>query len=686
MALLLSLILFSQIQFSSAQGVRTVPGKFQHERIINPGGPGPNRLLIDAVLLAGTDSPWQFSRRVAGSERAAMIIASGGLPDLRIYDSTNREVPYLLISPPVPEPKWLNGRLAPAALTKTTSGFTLDFGRALLMDRLQLSGFAAPFVKRCIVDASNDFRHWKRLRNDATIFDLPSEKLRQPEIEFEQGEYRYLKVIFDDSASPRISMPRFASARLISAGSLPPRLEVPIRFERRESEPEVSRYRLRLPGPNLPITAINISADGGNVLRQARIIEGRLSGGEMVPTLLGTATLRREVRGELSAAEMSVAITPPQEAQLDLMIEDGNNPPLEITQISAVFAYLPWIYFDSVGKTPLIARYGSADFKAPRYDLEAARGSASKVKTVEATWGEESETKPVAESPAGNETLGTGSKIDLGSFRYARLIVAGKPELCALRLDAAVLAHSRSNLEDLRIAGPDGRQISYLIENEDEPLLLDLPPLRKTRAPNPSVSEKRIAADTRSYYLLRLPYQNLPPGRLVFTTSARVFRRNVSILIEKNPFNERQEPWTESVAESTWAHADPETAAQALTLRIPSLKTAEAMVVVDEGDNSPLPVTSVSLLLPAHRLRFFRGSEAGLKLYYGRTDLDAPRYDLAILAPRLVGAAAEEISLGPEVKVVAVETKPLSSMFFWGILISAVAVLLILISRLVKKT
>ena len=144
----------------------------------------------------------------------------------------------------------------------------------------------------------------------------------------------------------------------------------------------------------------------------------------------------------------------------------------------------------------------------------------------------------------------------------------------------------------MRIAGSDGRQIPYLVENEDEPLSLDLPPLEKIQAPHSGEGKKRNSTGTRSYYRLRLPYQNLPPARLVFTTSAQIFRRNLDILIENNPFNERQEPWTESIAEATWVHADKETAAPAVTLRIPSLKTAEAMLVVEEGDNSPIPITS----------------------------------------------------------------------------------------------
>ncbi len=683
LAFAVSLFLF-QLQPGLGQAARPAPDKFRYERAIIPGGTGPNRLLIDTVLLAGGNSLWQFYNERAGSERVPMTIATGGLADLRIYDSLNRELPYLMILPPSPEPSWLNGHLSPVAPTKKTSGFQVDLGRSLLMDRLRLAGLTAPFVKRCILEASNDAYHWDRLRDDATIFDLPAEKLTLMEIEFEQGEYRYLKVTWDDSASARISLPRSASARLLSAGSLPPRLGTPLQFERRGSEPGVSRYRLRLPGPRLPITEIRLSANGEHILRQARITEGRLSGGEIVPNVLGTATLRREVRGELYAAEMSILIAPPQEAILDLTIDDENNPPLEITGISAFFAYLPWIYFESVDGKPLTAHFGYPDLNPPHYDLEAARVSAAKAKTAEAHWGKDLRSKASAESPGDNGVPGVGSVIDLGGFRYARGISGGKPGLSALPLDAASLAHSR--MADLRIAASDGHQIPYLLERADEPLSLELPALEKTVAPRPDASGRRSGTGSLSYYRLRLPYQGLPPARLVFTTSARVFQRNLYILIERNPLDVRQESWTKSIAQALWSHGDPETPAPALVLNIPTLKTAEALVVVEEGDNSPLPITSARLLLPAYRMRFFRESKSNLKLYYGREELGAPRYDLAILAPRLMGAAAEELSMDPEGVASAQTAKPLSVKLFWGILIAAVFVLLTLIARLVKKS
>lgn len=280
--------------------------------------------------------------------------------------------------------------------------------------------------------------------------------------------------------------------------------------------------------------------------------------------------------------------------------------------------------------------------------------------------------------------LNAGSAIDLGSFRYARKIATGKVGLNSLLLDAEVLAHSR--IADLRIAGADRRQIPYVLEKAEEPLILDLPALEKIDAPRSNSFAKNKETDTCSYYRLRFPFSNLPSSRLVLATSLTVFQRHLSIRIEKNPFNDRQQSWTESIAESEWACALKDKPAPALILEIPSLKTAELMIVVDEGDNSPIPITSVKLLLPSYRLRFFRESQTDLNLYYGNSSLDTPRYDLAILAPHLTGSAAEEIHLGTGITVVPAKTQPTASKIFWVILIAAVLALLVLIVRLSKKS
>jgi len=654
---------------------------FRYERVAMPGGPGPNRLEIDVPLLAAASPFQQLTSQTTADSQEKMIIARGGLSDLRIYDSANREVPYLLVAPQTREPRWSEGHVLPVAATNKTSGFETDLGRPLPVDALRLSGIPAPFLKRVRLEGSGDRSHWTVLVQEGTLFDLSAEKLKRLELDFEPGECRYLRITWDDSASARLPLPASVSARLASPGTLPPPLRVPLQFERRASEPGVSRYQLRLPGARLPITAIELIAAGANVLRKARVTEGRISQGEVAPETLGFATLWHSVHATTAAAELRIPITAPQEAQLELTITDGDNPPLDFTGMTAVFAYLPWIYFESRGKEPLTARFGRPDLAAPQYDLEAMRDAISEVRTAKASWGDLREMKPVVESQVSSTIPLAGAPIDVSSFRFSRKIPRSKSGLNALLLDAEVLAHT--NLSDLRIVGADGRQIPYLLERQEEPVPVNLPALEKI--PRPAAGNES-ATGSPSYYRLRLPYANLPAARLVLTTSARVFRRDVRILIEKNPADERQESWTEGVAEATWSHANPETPAPPLILQIPSLQTAEARLVVEEGDNSALPIESARLLLPSYRLRFFRETDADLTLYYGRSDLSAPRYDLALIAPRLTGEAAEEISFSPENSESAqTEAQALQTKFFWIILAAAAIALFALIARLLKK-
>jgi hypothetical protein len=654
---------------------------FRFERIIVPGGAGPNRLDIDVPLLAGGSSFRDLSRDVSDPGQQPLIVARNGLSDLRIYDARNREVPYLLIAPPRIAPRWAEARLLAAAPAKKSSGFEMDFGRPLAIDCLHVTGIPAPFMKRLRLEGSGDRSRWTVLAEDGTLFDMPAEKLSRLELEFESGTYRYLRVTWDDATSARVSQPAACSARLVTAGALPPALRVDLQYERRRGEPGVSRYRVRLPGAHLPVTAIELACAGGNVLRQARISEGRLANDEIAPQMLGLATLWHTVKAGSATAVLRIPIAAPEEAALELTIQDGDNPPLDLKGISAVFAYLPWIYFESPGTESLTARYGDPGLAAPQYDLEAMRTSAAKQPTVRARWGELKTSELRAEADAGM-AVSSGAAVDVGSFRTVRPIPAGRIGLNALLLDAAVLAHS--DMSDLRIVAPDGRQIPYLLEKRDEPLAVDLPTLAKTGAPAAGDNRGVTASATRSYYRVLLPYPNLPPARLVLTTGARIFRRSLHLMSEKDRQDLRQESGSVEIAAAGWSHADPDASAPPLVLRLPSLKTAEALLIVDEGDNSPLKIDAPRLLLPGYRLRFFRESDSDLKLCYGNDRLALPRYDLALLAPRLIGAPAEEISFAPEDSAykTAAGRKPLQGILFWSILGAAVVILLLLIARL----
>jgi hypothetical protein len=111
----------------------------------------------------------------------------------------------------------------------------------------------------------------------------------------------------------------------------------------------------------------------------------------------------------------------------------------------------------------------------------------------------------------------------------------------------------------------------------------------------------------------------------------------------------------------------------------------DLFLVVDEGDNAPLPLTKARLLLPSYRLRFYHTGDASVRLAYGRADLQSPQYDLALLAPRVMGATARELSAAPAPGTASASAESFASpRTFWFVLIGAVLVLLALIVRLIR--
>jgi hypothetical protein len=234
---------------------------------------------------------------------------------------------------------------------------------------------------------------------------------------------------------------------------------------------------------------------------------------------------------------------------------------------------------------------------------------------------------------------------------------------------------------DVRVIDVDGRQIPYLLERASEPLSVDVA-LERLDTPPRTLPPARGG---RTVYRMKLPYVGLPQTRLVLTTSARVFNRTVSVAVEREPDRHRRDRWLDTLTTNRWVHADQDAQAAPLEIAVPPLATTDALVIVDEGDNAPLPLGAARILLPSYRVRLYRGAGATLRLAYGRSDLDRPQYDLALLAPQVLGAPAMEIGAGEEPSSSSTTAPIVSPRVFWTVLSVSVVVLLGLIGRLLKK-
>ena len=672
---------------SSLPAQTPAPTPFRFERpIVTGADPGPRRLPLDIALVAA-GSPFSVRVRAAGDPDAGAV-ATGGLTDLRLFDAAGAEIPHLLVANPDAAPVWREASaILPVAAVETerqrTSGFEADLGKSVLVDRFRLDRLAPPFLKRLRLEGSGDRAHWTLLVDEGTMFDLPQPGLRQVELGFVPGSYRYFRVTWDDSRSGRIGPPPSASARIVAHVLPAPALTSPVIVERRPSEPGRSRFHLRLPGARLPIVALDLNVPPGHLMRDAEVYEARLTGAEATPALIGRGTLKRVEQESITAEALRIHIQTPIEPELDLVIDDGNNSPLDLRGVTARFAELPWIYFESEGT--VLARYGNAALPPPRYDLEAVRPSLRIDQVPEARWGEPRTRTDLdtQTSAAGLPTV--GAAIDATKFKYRREVPSGEPGMVAVRLDEAALAHSRgivSRFADVRLINEDGRQVPYLLERSSEPLSVDVMLERLDPVP-PSLR----TGSNETVYGIAWPHERLSSARLVLTTSTRVFRRRVSIATERRPDRLRRDAWVETLASAEWVNASQETAAPALTLPLPETEASRLLVVVDEGDNSVLPIASGRLLFPQYRLRFFRDGETMVRLAYGQPELSAPSYDLALLAPRLLGVSAMEVAAGAEpAEGGAPPASPLSPQVFWAVVVAAVVVLVFLIVRLLRTS
>ena len=622
----------------------TTAGGQQYERPIHVTSPGPQRLDLDLALRAG---------------------AAPGLADLRISDPIGREVPYLIVQPQPGDAEWIGTRVLPIPRTKTSSGLEADSGKPLLMDALRVEGVVAPFLKRVRIEGSGDRRRWTVLA-DTTVFDLPSQQLRRTEVEFVPSELRYLRLTWNDSSSAPVAGDVRIAARVHGSAvpSIP--LRAPIPFAKRPSEPGRSRYRLDLPAPSLPAVAIHVQLPAGDVFREVTVFEPRLSATEIVPLSLGHGQLRQAQRDGVTASASRIAIAAPRSRELELVINDNSNPPLAIELIEVELTPQPWVYFEAEPAGTYTAIYGDSKAEAPRHDLEAARPFVRRTRLAKATLQAEKRIEP-APSKSPPQLPVVGAVLDPSKFRVARPIGDASAGMSTLVLDADALARSRE-LSDIRIIDGKNRQIPFIVERRLEPLLIDVP-----------VGSGARENGNVSLYRLRLPFSTFPAGtKLVLSTSAGVFERAVDL---RDATDEGRDPRV--IASATWRHTDPSDLAPALTFEVPTQVARDLELRVVEGDNAALPLTAAQLVLPSVALRFVHPGTP-LTLLYGHDDIAPPRYDLALLAPRLFREPAQELKFASPVAEASEEKGGDERRFFWIAIVAIALVLMVLLARLLK--
>ncbi len=218
-----------------------------------------------------------------------------------------------------------------------------------------------------------------------------------------------------------------------------------------------------------------------------------------------------------------------------------------------------------------------------------------------------------------------GSVLPLVKWRWSRPVEGSG--WVRIPLDRDVLAHSRSDLADVRIVDALDQQVPFVLRNTG----------REALWPNVTFTREEQGRDS----LIRVPVgvDDAAVGTVRLRTSREVFSRTVTILRDRGTM-------TEPLRSVTWAGTDQ---GVELAIALNQVVGAELLVRIDNGDNAPLEIADVSLTFPEWELR--ANVPEGSRVVYGSPREQRPSYDLNLLSEGLTQRRLAVASLGPAVSI-----------------------------------
>jgi hypothetical protein len=269
-----------------------------------------------------------------------------------------------------------------------------------------------------------------------------------------------------------------------------------------------------------------------------------------------------------------------------------------------------------------------------------------------------------------------GAPVQASDWSDRRELLMQKPGVQELELDLEALAKARPDFADLRVLR-SGNQIPYVLE---------LPPLARSVALQ-AESTPDFKRQSVSVWQLHLPRGGAPLRRLVLTTRTPLFMREFRVYEKVASPDGRHHDHV--VAHGTWQRTPepgmPESHSFDLSDRP---QTDTLWIETDNDDNPPIALGTVQAIYPVVRLVFKALETDDYALIYGHPTIGAPRYDLRLVADRLLTSSRSVVRLGPTTTN-PTTYNPLEGIngayFFWGALVLVVIVLLVVVAKMLPK-
>ena len=646
-----------------------------------------------APLRALEPTEWK-NRQPLAVERAGLVklalppetlgLARPGLDDLRLLDPAGREVPFVFTLPAPAVPAASRApRAFRADLTDSATQLLLETGTTTPLEVVTLLTPAPNFLKAARLEISRDGEYWETLADRAVLFrQFGAEQLR---FDLQHRIASHLRVTIDDTRSRPVP---FTGAALQLAGSTPPEVTAPIavRIVRREEFTGESVLTLDLGGANVPLAALEFATAEPLFARTVTFVVRELRDETAVERTLATGSIWRVAADGVPATarlEVPVHFTAPSR-ELLVHVSNGDSPPLAIDGVTARQRPL-WFVFRAAEPGTYTFLTGNAQAPAPRYDLASLATALRDTPPSGLVPGPATPNPGFHTPDALADTPLLGAALDPAPWGFRKPVQLAAAGVQQLELDLDVLAHAQSGFADLRLVR-DGAQVPYLLER---PALSRSSPLAVTPANDP----KRPGL---SRWQVKLPRASLPVARITLASSTALFQRHLR-LFETATDERRGATFERPLADADWSHTPGD--AHPLTLSFYSPPATDTFFIeTDNGDNPPIALTSAQAACPVARLLFKTdpgppalSSSNGLALYYGNRAAAAPRYDLALVAGRILAAEKSVAALGPEepARTGGWADQALAGsragILFWGALILVVVALLVVVAKLLPK-
>ena len=509
------------------------------------------------------------------------------------------------------------------------------------------------FLKPVVIESSDDGASWRAFA-EGSVFAGP--RARSTTLRFPPNGRRWWRFRFDDRNSDPVA-PRAVS---VDAGD-PPRFvrEIPLSPGPADaSSPGISTRALILPGANLGVSSLRIAGAAPAYVRTVKVTERVFFRDEVVRRLVGAGTISRAPDGSVSD---EIALCDGSARVLELEIEETGGPVFEVSSVVALARARAIVFAAPRAGAPLRLFYGSGIAEAPRYDLERALSISRPARTPEALLGP-------AERRAGDAdalALPPRGAAVVPSAWKSQQPIALPAETQVAYLDLPTPAGE--NTASVRILDSENRPVPYIVE-------------RVAHRVRHAVSTTTIRRETRTVLRIETPQPSAVDLVEVSAAAPAYFSRQATASEEER--DARGVTGRRVLGSASWVkRAEDPAVALAIPIGRPSALQIE--VEIENGDNAPLSISDAAVWTSAVRIDFDFLPGERLRLAWDNPAARPPRFDLELVAGRILSAPARPAALLPRPSRQAEKTTRTPGML-WIAIAAAGVLLLVVLARTLK--